>query len=68
MSANYLGVSVVKSPSAKAGDAGVVGSVPELGRSPGVERSNLFQCSCLASHVNRGAWQARVHGVTKRHS
>ena len=59
---------MVKNPSAKAGDAGVVGSIPELGRSPGVESSNLPQYSCLESYVNRGAWRARVHGVTKRHN
>ena len=58
---------MVKNPSAKAGDVGVVGSIPELGRSPGVESSNLLQY-CLESYVNRGVWRARVHGVAKRHN
>ena len=39
-------------------NAGDLGSIPELGRSP-------LQCSCLENSMDRGACQAIVHGVTK---
>ena len=52
---------VVKNPPANAGDAG---SVPGSGRS-GEENRNPLLYSCLGSPVNRGAWLATVHGVTK---
>ena len=42
-------------------EPGDAGSVSGLGRSPGGGNGNSFQYSCL----NRGAWQATVHGVTK---
>ena len=48
---------------AKAGD---VGSIPGLGRSPGGEHGNPLQCSCLENPMDRGAWQATVHGVPKK--
>ena len=38
--------------------------IPGLGRSPGIGSGNPFQYSCLKNHMGRGAWQARVHGVT----
>ena len=42
------------------------GSVPKLGRSPGEGNGNLLQYySCLESPMDRGAWRATVHGVTK---
>ena len=53
---------MVKNPPAKAGD---VGSIPELGRSPGEGNSNLLQCSCLGNPIDRGAWRATACGVTK---
>ena len=46
----------------KAGDAG---SVPGSGRSPGGGHGNPLQYSCLQNSVNRGAWWATVHGITK---
>ena len=58
----YPGGSVVKNPSANAGD---VGSFPGLGRSPGEENGSPLQYSCLETSMDRGAWQAAVHGVTK---
>ena len=45
-----------------AGDAGLI---PGLGRSPGEENVNPLQYSCLEYLMDRGAWQATVHGVTK---
>ena len=56
------GGSVVKNPPANAGDTD---SIPESGRSPGEGNGNPFQHSCLGNPVDRGAWQATVHGVTK---
>ena len=41
------------------------GSIPGLGRSPGEGNGNLLQYSCLGNHMDRGAWQAIVHGVSK---
>ena len=58
----FPGGSVVKNPPANAGDTG---SIPELGRSPGEGNSNSLQGSCLENLMNRGAWWATVHGVTK---
>ena len=50
-------------------NAGDPGSIPGLGGSPGRGNSNLLQNSCLRSPMDRGAWQATVHGVTKvRHN
>ena len=40
-------------------------SIPESGRSPGVRNWNPFQYSCLEDSMDRGAWQATVHGVTR---
>ena len=59
------GGSVVKNLLANAGDRGDVGSIPGSGRSHGVEDGNLLQYSCLENHMDRGAWQATVHGVAK---
>ena len=50
-----------------AGDVRDTGSVPGLGRSPGVGSSNPLQYSCLYS-MDRGAWWATDHGVTKSHT
>ena len=46
-------------------DAGNVGSIPELGRSPGEGNGNQLQYSCLENSMDRGAWQAIVHGLAK---
>ena len=55
----------VKNPPANAGDAGDKGSVPASGRSPGGGHGNPLQYSCLENPMDRGAWQAIVHGVAK---
>ena len=41
------------------------GSSPEWGRSPGGGHGNPLQYSCLENSMERGAWWATVHGVTK---
>ena len=54
--------SAVKNPPTKAEDTG---SIPGLVRSPGKGNDNPLQYSCLENPMNRGAWWATVHGVTK---
>ena len=46
-------------------NAGDVGSVPGLGRSPGEGNGIPLQSSCLKSPMNRGACRVTVHGVAK---
>ena len=46
--------------------AGDLGSIRGLGRYPGEGNDNPFQYSCLKNAMDRGAWQATVHGVTQR--
>ena len=46
-------------------NAGEKDSVPGLGRSPGEENSYSLQYSLLENSMDRGAWQAPVHGVAK---
>ena len=41
------------------------GSIPGLGRSPGEGNDSLLQYSCLENPVDRGAWWATAHRVTK---
>ena len=53
---------VVENPPANAGDTGLI---PGLGRSPGEGNGNPLQYSCLENSMDRGAWWAIVHGVTK---
>ena len=45
--------------------AGDLGSIPGLGRFPGEGNGNPLQYSCLKNPMDRGAWQATVHGVLK---
>ena len=56
---------MVKNPPANTRDARDVGSIPGSGRSPGGENGNPFQYSCLENPMERGAWWATVHGVTR---
>ena len=46
-------------------NAGNLGSVPELGRSSGEGNGYPTWYSCLENFMDRGAWQAIVHGVTE---
>ena len=58
----FLGGSMVKNLPANAGDAG---SIPGLGRSPGEGNGNPLPYSCLENSMDRGAWWATVHELTK---
>ena len=46
-------------------NAGDLGSIPGLGKSPGEGNGNPLQYSYLENSVDRGAWRAIVHGVAK---
>ena len=47
------------------GDSGDVGSIPRPGSSFEVGNGNTLQYSCLGNLMDRGAWQATVHGASK---
>ena len=46
-------------------NAGVLGSIPESGRSTEEGHGNALQYSCLENPMDRGAWQAIVHRAAK---
>ena len=54
--------SVVKNLPANAGD---VDLIPGSGRPPGEGNDNLLQYSCLESSMDKGTWQATVHGIAE---
>ena len=58
----FPGDSVVKNPSANAGN---LGSISGSGRSPGGGNGNPLQYSCLGNPMDRGALWATIHGVAK---
>ena len=58
----FPGGSEVKVSACNAGD---LGSITGSGRSAGEGNGNLLQYSCLENPMDRGAWWATVHGVTK---
>ena len=58
----FSGGSTGKESACNTGDPG---SVPGLGRSPGEGNGNPCQYSCLENSMDRGAWQAAAHGVSK---
>ena len=53
---------MVKNPPANIGDASLI---PGSGRSPGEGNGNSLQDSYLGNSMDRGAWGATVHGITK---
>ena len=55
----------VKNLPANAVDTGDASLIPGLGRSPGEENGNPLRISCLENHMDSGAWQGMVHGVSK---
>ena len=62
MSAWFPGSSDSKESACNEGNPGLI---PRLGRFPGEENGNPLKCSCLEHSMNRGAWWATVHRVTK---
>jgi len=56
---------VVKNLPANAGASGDEGLIPGSGGSPGEGNGSPFQYSCLQNPMDRGAWRAVVHRVTK---
>ena len=58
----FPGGSVVKKPPANARD---MGSIPVSGRSSGKGNDNPLQYASLGNPMDRGAWWATGHGVTK---
>ena len=56
------GGSVHKESTCNAGDQNLI---PGLGRTPGGGNGSPLQNSCLGNPMDRGAWRATVHGVTK---
>ena len=59
----FPGDSVVKNPPANAGDTGLI---PGPGRSPREGNSNPLKYSCLGNPMDRGVWQATIHGTHKK--
>ena len=59
------GGTVVKNLPANARDTRDVGLIPGSGKSPEGEHDSPLQYSCLENSMDRGAWWATVHGVTK---
>ena len=62
---SFPGCSVVKKSPANAGDTRDAGRILGSGRSFGVGNGNPSQYSCLKNSMDRGTWQATVHGVTE---
>ena len=58
----FPGGSVVENLPASAGDPGLISG---SGRGPGKGVGNPLQFSCLENSMDRGAWQATVHGVAE---
>ena len=56
---------MVKNLPANTGDARDMDSIPGSGRSPGGGNDNPLQYSCLENPMDRGPWQATVHGTAK---
>ena len=50
---------------ASACNVGDLGSIPGLGSSPGDGNGNPLQYSCLENPMDRGTWQATVHGIAR---
>ena len=62
LSQRFPGGSEGKESACNAGDSS---SIPRLGRYPGEEDGNPLLYSCLENSMDKGAWRATVHGVTK---
>ena len=56
---------MIKNLPTNVGDTRDEDSIPKSGRFSGVRNGNPLQYSCLENSMDRGAWQATVHRVTK---
>ena len=56
---------MMKNSPASSGDIRDTGLIPGLERFPGEGNGNPLQSTCLENSMDRGAWQATVHGLTK---
>ena len=65
LSMNSQVAQVVKNPPTNTGDTGNMGLVPGPRKYPGVGNDNPSQYLCLENSMDRGAWQATVHGIVK---
>ena len=63
----YMSLGFTSSSNGKesACNVGDLGSIPGLGRTPGERHGNPLQYSCLENSMDREAWPALVHGVSK---
>ena len=59
---------MVKNPPAKTEDVRDMGLISGSGRSPGEGNGNPPQYSCLENPIDRGAWWAIVHRVSKSYT
>ena len=62
---SFDGFPSISDGKASACSGGDLGSIPRSRRSPGKGNGNPFQYSCLENFMDRGAWQATVHGVAE---
>ena len=56
---------VVKNLPANAGNTRDMGSISGSGRFPGIRNVNPLQYACLENPMDRGDWQATIHGVAE---
>ena len=62
---DFPGVAVAKNSPANPRDTGDICSIPGLERTLGEGNGNPLEYSCLENSMDRGAWQATVHGLTR---
>ena len=62
---DFPGGTVIKNLPANAGDARVMGSIPELGRYPGEGNGNPLQYLCLENPMDGGVWRAVAMGLQR---
>ena len=55
---------VVKNLPSNSGDIRDVGTIPGMGKPPGVGNGNPLQYSCLENSMDRGVWRTAFHRVT----
>ena len=56
---------VAKNPPSNSGDVGDMSSILGSGKSPGGGHGNPIQHACVENSMDRGVWQAMVHGISE---